>query len=498
MRLGHLTDGITIKEIYAPNGSGTEVFDTEIKALTIDGRLCRGGELFICLSGGETDSHAFAKQALNNGAVALVCERRLPLSVPQVIVENSREATGFFASKFYGEPSKKLKIIGITGTNGKTTVSYMLSSILKAAGKSVGVIGTLGIAYANKRVAPELTTPDPVFLHEIFADMVTSGVEYAVMEVSAHAQHYNKIAGIPFTACIFTNFSQDHLDFFKTMEAYKTAKIGLFDGRICPLAIVNGDDAVGVEIARNRRNDESVKTVTYGLEDPADAFAVITHESLYGSEFLMNINDELCRATLSMTGLHNVYNALAAATCCKYLGVSALEIREGLKTLNGVTGRLEYVDAFQGADVFVDFAHTPDGLEKSLSALKKHCKGRVICLFGCGGNRDKSKRAAMGETVAKKADFAVLTSDNPRYEDPLDIISEIERGYRRYSVRYVVVPDREKAIDYALDLLKKGDALLVAGKGGEDYQEIMGIKYHFNDNDIIKKLMERKRENPFV
>ena len=498
MRLGRLTDGVKIKEIYADKIAGKEVFDLEIGGLSIDSRLCRGGELFICLSGGENDSHVFARQALKNGAVALVTERRLPLSAAQIVVENSRVATSLLAAKFYGEPSKKLKIIGVTGTNGKTTVSYMIASILKSAGKSVGVIGTLGIIYANKRIAPELTTPDPVFLHEIFADMVALGIEYVVMEVSAHAQHYNKIAGLSFAACIFTNFSQDHLDFFKDMETYKTAKIGLFNEQICPLAVVNGDDAVGVEISRKRRENAGVKTVTYGLEDPADAFAVITHESLYGSEFLMNIADELCRATLSMTGLHNVYNALAAATCCKYLGISALDIREGLKTLSGVTGRLEYVDGFRGADVFVDFAHTPDGLEKSLSALKKHCKGRVICLFGCGGNRDKSKRATMGETVAKKADFAVLTSDNPRYEDPLDIISEIERGHRRYSVRYVVVPDREKAIDYALDLLKKGDVLLVAGKGGEDHQEIMGIKYHFNDNDIIKKLMEQQRENPFV
>jgi UDP-N-acetylmuramoyl-L-alanyl-D-glutamate--2,6-diaminopimelate ligase len=178
--------------------------------------------------------------------------------------------------------------------------------------------------------------------------------------------------------------------------------------------------------------------------------------------------------------------------------VGVQDIREGLKALNGVTGRLEYVEAVCGADVFVDFAHTPDGLKKSLTALKKHCKGRLICLFGCGGNRDKSKRAPMGERVAKIADFSVLTSDNPRYEDPLDILSEIERGYRRFSVKYVVVPDREKAIDYALNLLKKGDVLLVAGKGGEEYQEIMGIKYHFNDNAIIKKLVEQKRENPFV
>ena len=498
MRLENLTAGLPVKEIVSETINEKNPLEIEISGLQTDSRRCRGGELFICLTGGVQDSHTFAEQSIKNGAAALLTERRLPVTAPQIVVENSRVAMSILAANFYGNPSKKLKIIGITGTNGKTTVSYMLASILQSAGKSAGVIGTLGITYANKKIDPELTTPDPIFLHEIFADMLALGVEYVVMEVSAHAIHYQKLAGVAFTACIFTNFSQDHLDFFKDTERYKRAKMELFKPQNCPFAVVNADDSVGLEISRLRKGDFQEKTATYGLENPADAFAILTHESLYGSEFLMNIADELCRTVLSMSGLHNVYNALAAATCAKYLGVDVAAIRDGLKSLNGVTGRLEYVDTFHGADIFVDFAHTPDGLEKSLAALKKHCKGRLICLFGCGGNRDKTKRAPMGETVAKNADFSVLTSDNPRYEDPLDILSEIERGYRRFSIKYVVVPDREKAMDYALDLVKRGDVLLVAGKGGEEYQEIMGIKYQFNDNAIIKKLMQRKRENPFA
>ena len=364
---------------------------------------------------------------------------------------------------------------------------------------SMAVVGTLGIYYGKKQIAPELTTPDPLFLHKMFADMVKSGVEYVVAEVSAHALFYRKEEGIPFAACIFTNFTQDHLDFFQTMEKYKAAKKLLFTPERCPIAVLNGDDAVGREIGGLRgESDKAGKTSTvfYGLETPAEAFAVITSEELYGCEFMLNLSDNLCRISLPMTGRHNVYNAMAAAACAYALGIRTEAIAGGLSGMKPVRGRLEPAGKFHGADIFVDFAHTPDGLEKSLAALKSHCKGRLICLFGCGGNRDRTKRSIMGETVARKADFSVLTSDNPRYEDPYDIIAEIEKGYRRFSVHYAVVPEREKAIYYAVGLLKKGDILLVAGKGGEDYQEIMGIKYSYNDNAVIREALSQKPDNP--
>jgi UDP-N-acetylmuramyl-tripeptide synthetase len=315
------------------------------------------------------------------------------------------------------------------------------------------------------------------------------------MEVSAHALHYKKVLGIDFCACIFTNFTQDHLDFFKTMQAYKKAKTRLFSSETCPLAIVNGDDETGEEIIDKRKENPQSKTVVYGLDLPADTFALITHEGLYSNEIILNLCDELCRVSLSIVGRHNIYNALAAATCAYALGVPVLSISAGLNSFGGVSGRLQFIGDFKGADIFVDFAHTPDGLEKSLSVLKKHCKGRLICLFGCGGNRDKGKRPIMGETAAKKSDFCVLTSDNPRYEDPLDILADIEKGYRRFSLKYVIVPDRKHAISYALDYVKAGDILLVAGKGGETTQEIMGIKYPFNDNAIIEKTIREKRKN---
>ena len=467
----------------------------EVTGLCMDSRLCQKGNLFICLAGENVNSHHFAAQAMQNGAIAFVVTEKLPFCVPQILVKDSRETMSMLASVFYGEPSKRLNIIGVTGTNGKTTTTYMLKSILDAADKKTGIIGTLGIAYANKVIAPTLTTPDPIYLQSVLADMCESGVEYVVMELSAHALYYKKEAGLRFAACIFTNFTQDHLDFFATMQAYKQAKSNLFLSNKCPIAIINGDDETGREFAKQRMQTDAngiTKTVFYGMETPTEAFAIITNESVHGVEFIINISDKLSRISLSMTGKHNVYNALAAAVCTTELGICLADVTDGLQRLKRVEGRLEFIQKYRGADIFVDFAHTPDGLKKSLESLQLHVCGRLICVFGCGGNRDKSKRIPMGETVAKIADFSVLTSDNPRYEDPLDIISKIEKGYRRFSTKYVVVPDRRKGIDYALELLQEGDILLVAGKGGEEYQEIMGIKYAFNDKDVIKELIEQK------
>lgn len=495
MRLSKLLENLSEREIVY---SGKH-WEREITELSFDSRRIKQGALFFCLTGGNADGHDFARFAVKNGAVAVVVEKplyALPVSVPQIVVENSRKALSKISSRFYGEPCEHLRVIGITGTNGKTTTAHMLASILQASGKKTGVIGTLGAKYDGREYPCDLTTPDPIALHKLFADMFLSGVEYVVMEVSAHALHYYKTDGIFFTACIFTNCTQDHLDFFSDMESYKSAKKRLFSNENCPLAILNGDDETGRKWGEERllTATEKEKTYFYGITEPADAFAVVTNERLNGSEFVLNVNDEICRVSLSMTGRHNVYNALAAATCAIALGVEILWVEKGLNALKVVKGRLERVSTYQGAEIFVDFAHTPDGLEKSLSALERHCKGRLICLFGCGGNRDKGKRPIMGQTVAKKCAFAVLTSDNPRYEDPLDILSDIERGYRRFSGKYVIVPNRERAIEYAIEHLREGDVLLVAGKGGERYQEIMGIKYEFNDNDIIEKIVKNKEK----
>ncbi len=490
MRLSKLVEKLQEKEVIFAG----ESWERDIDNICFDSRKVGEGNLFFCLSGGANDGHAYAQAAIKNGAVAIVAERKLDVSVPQIIVKNTRKALAILSSCFYGEPCEHLKIIGITGTNGKTTTAHMLANIFEAAGIKTGIIGTLGVKYDGKETPCDLTTPDPIFLHKTLADMFLRGIRYVVMEVSAHALYYYKTEGIAFAACIFTNLTQDHLDFFPDMQSYERAKKRLFFEDNCSLAILNGDDETGRKWGEERlkREDSNQGTLFYGISEPADAFAVLNREDLTGSDCIFNINDEICRVQLSLPGIHNVYNALSAATCALSLGIDLGAIVKGLSNITKVDGRLEKVAIYQDAKIFVDFAHTPDGLEKSLTTLRKHCKGRLYCLFGCGGNRDKRKRPIMGETVAKNSDFAILTSDNPRYEDPLDIISDIEKGYRLLSWKYVIVPDRERAIEYAIERLEGGDVLLVAGKGGERFQEIMGIKYDFNDNDIIAKIIKRK------
>ncbi len=494
MRLKKLVENLDVEVI-----SGEKEWDKEIDNLAFDSRDVKENCLFFCLVGERNDGHDYAMLAIKRGAVAIVVEKILPINVPQILVRNSRKALSQISARFFGNPSERLKIIAITGTNGKTTTAHMLSSILNVSGRNTGIIGTLGVKYNGKEFPCDLTTPDPIFLHKTLAEMWLDGIRYVAMEVSAHALHFHKVDGISFCACIFTNLTQDHLDFFPNMGAYENAKKRLFFEENCPLAILNGDDEMGRKWGKQRLDtgDDKQKTLFYGITEPADAFAVVTKEDLLGTTCLLNINDEICPVRLSMAGLHNVYNALAAATCAMALGVEACAVGKGLTLLGGVRGRLEWSANYDGAEIFVDFAHTPDGLEKSLQTLRLHCKGKLYCVFGCGGNRDKSKRPIMGERAARNCDFAILTSDNPRFEDPLDILSAIEKGYRKVSNKYVIVPDRERAIEYAIEHLKENDVLLVAGKGGECYQEIMGIKYDFDDNDIIAKIIKRKDICPF-
>ena len=457
----------------------------EVSGISTDSRRMLGGEVFVCYEGVSCDSHDFVADACRRGACAVVCRRELDIDVPQIIVKDGRAAVAPLARAFYGCPDKKLKIVGVTGTNGKTTTTYMLKSIFDAAGANTAVIGTLGVAYGDKFVSPELTTPNPVFLYSVLADMVACGVEYVFMEVSAHALYFDKVAGINFAAGVFTNLTRDHLDFFADMDSYAAAKAKLFEGGRCALAVVNSDDAFSNGIVSVCKN-----VLSYGLDNPADTFAVDIRQNIQGSDFVINASDELYDIHINMPGLHNVYNALAAATCARAMGVKMSDIACGLSALKGVSGRLERAASFNGADIFVDYAHTPDGLEKSLSCLKELCRGKLYCLFGCGGNRDADKRPMMGEAAGKYADFIIVTSDNPRFEDAYDIIARIEPGIQKTGTPYVTVSDREMATEYAVNLLKEGDILLVAGKGGENYQEIMGIKHSYNDNTIIKKILE--------
>lgn len=457
--------------------------DAEIRGLCTDSRVAGKGDLFFCFRGTREDGHKFAAEAAARGAAAVVCERKLALSCPQLVVSDGREAMARIAAAFYGHPERRLKTVGVTGTNGKTTTATMIAEILSAAGMRTGLVGTLGARYGTVVVPPSLTTPDPVCLFSLLADMVAAGMKAVVLEVSAHALALKKETPICYDVAVFTNLTRDHLDFFGDMQAYGDAKKLLFQPNRCKFAVLNADDGFSARLI-----GQDVPHMTYGLETPADAFAVIESESLCATRAVLNLEDELCEAVIPFTGRHNLLNALAAACAAKRLGADAEAIARGLECSH-VEGRLEWVAKYRGGDIFVDFAHTPDGLEKSLGALREYCGGRLIALFGCGGNRDAGKRPKMGEVAARCADFCVLTSDNPRYEDPVAIISEIEAGFRPVSKRYVVVEEREKAIRYALEHLAEGDILLVAGKGAEKYQEIMGIKYDYDDKAVIKSLI---------
>ena len=460
--------------------------DASVSGLCTDSRVAGEGDLFFCFRGMHEDAHIYAAEAADRGAAAIVCERRLPLDVAQLVVPDGREAMANISAAFYKHPEREMKMVGITGTNGKTTTAAMTAAILQEAGIPAGRVGTLGAEYGKIVVPPSLTTPDPVSLFSLLRDMADAGMKAAVMEVSAHALALRKECPIVYEAAVFTNLTRDHLDFFGSMERYGAAKAMLFQKERCRLAVLNADDAFSGTLKGG-----GMPVFTYALDSPADCFAVVEEKKLRSSRVVFNLDDELVEARLRLIGRHNVYNALAAAAAARKLGADAEAIAQGISLTREVDGRLEWVASYRGADIFVDFAHTPDGLEKSVTALKEECRGRLILLFGCGGNRDEGKRAEMGEVAASLADFSVITSDNPRYEDPVAIIAEIEKGYREVSNRYVAVEEREKAIEYALTHLKAGDILLVAGKGGETTQEIMGIKYRYNDKAVIKAALEK-------
>ncbi|MBQ7340031.1 MAG: UDP-N-acetylmuramoyl-L-alanyl-D-glutamate--2,6-diaminopimelate ligase [Clostridia bacterium] len=460
--------------------------DLNILELKIDSNSVTKGSMFFCLSGRDFDGHEYVRQVENYGGVCVVTERELDTSLTQIIVEDTRKAMSEIASIFTHHAHKKMKIIGVTGTNGKTTTTHFTTSILTGAGIKCGLIGTLGVFYQNKFIEADLTTPDPIELHKIFLEMYESGVSVVVMEVSAHALELSKVYGIDFEIAVFTNLSQDHLDFFNDMQTYKNAKLKLFTCNKPKYSVINSDDSFGMEILSKCKN-----AVTFGLDNPADVFALNVVEDIKGSSFLLNLFDCIYDVKINLIGKFNVSNALAAASACALMGVKIDKVVEGLENLKGVSGRLEKVYD-QNFSVFVDYAHTPDGLSKTLTTLKRVCKNKLICVFGCGGNRDKGKREIMGKISGEKADFTIITSDNPRFEEPMDIINQIENGILPLKKDYMIVQDRYEAIKYALSKAKKDDLIVICGKGCERFQEVYGIKNLFNDKDTVIELTRRK------
>ncbi|MBE7089856.1 MAG: UDP-N-acetylmuramoyl-L-alanyl-D-glutamate--2,6-diaminopimelate ligase [Clostridiales bacterium] len=481
MKLSDLIVGLNVKEI---NGN----VDVEINEVKTDSNFVSDGDLFICINGGNFDGHDFVQQAMYYGASAIITERRLQISLPQVVVEDCRIAMSVIASNFYGHPDKKLKLIGVTGTNGKTTTTHIIKKILDLSGIKSGIIGTLGAFYGDKFIEPTLTTPDPLTLYKILKDMLETGVEIVAMEVSAHSLALDKLYGLQFEVAVFTNFTQDHLDYFKTMDEYKKAKLKLFSEFKCKYKVLNADDESYKDFALASR-----ESISYGIFSPSDVFAMDIVDAGDRSKFILNLFDCVYDVELKLKGEFNVYNALAAVTAVSVVGIRVDDAVYGLENISVVSGRMERIYS-NGFSVYVDYAHTPDGLKKALTTLKTP-ENRLVCVFGCGGNRDKTKRKTMGEISGQFADFTIITSDNPRFEEPMDIIYEIEDGIAKVNKNYVAIQDRLQAIEYAINHARNGDVILVAGKGSENYQDILGIKHVFKDKDIIEEIIRGRRSD---
>ena len=462
----------------------------EIGALITDSREKNENGLFFCISGMRFDAHDFAGQAAENGCTALVVERFLELELPQVRVENVRSAMAYIAAAFYGHPEREIRMVGVSGTKGKTTTSYLMKAILEKAGFKTGLIGTTGNLIGDKHIKSNMTTPDPIDLHRCLRQMRDEGVEAVSMEVSAHAIDMRRLDGVTFEAACYTNFSQDHLDYFGTMENYfQTKKSFFLKGQVLN-ASLNADEETSEQII----DEIKIPYLTYGISAEADVFAREIEISENGVSFTIALRGlEEMEVDMHLTGMFNVYNALAAASLAMIMGIDRTAIKEGLESVKAVPGRVEMLDTQTPYRVILDYAHSPDALENVLKTVRAFTKNRLIALFGCGGDRDHGKRPIMGQIVGRLADFSILTSDNPRTEDPVAILRSIEQGMKKTKGEYVVIENRREAIRYALEMGREGDVIILAGKGNETYQDIMGVKRPFDEKVVVRELLEEMR-----
>ena len=479
MTLSELLKDVNIKKI---DGGGS----MKISGIACDSRKVKPGNVFVCITGYETDGHKYAKSAVENGAVAVVAEHDLPtVDVPCVIVDNTRKAMSEMAATFYDYPYKKFKLIGITGTNGKTTTTYLIKSILEHLGKKVGLIGTNQNMIGDMIMETSRTTPDSLELMQLFDMIASHNVDYVVMEVSSHALALDRVTACTFDVGAFTNITQDHLDFHKTMEEYLAAKSILFN--ICNTGVVNKDDARSEYLIENAR---CRNMITYGINQDCDLKAsnIILNED--GVKFDINYGGMEEHVDLPIPGEFSVYNALTAIGCCMAENIPLDLAVDGLHSAKGVKGRVEIVRT-PGTNytVIIDYAHTPDGLLNVINAIRGFAKGRIVTLFGCGGDRDASKRPIMGKIAGELSDFCIVTSDNPRTEDPEKIIKQVVEGVKQTDCDYEVITNRFSAIEYALDHAKKNDIILLAGKGHETYQVLGKDTIKFDEREIVQKLL---------
>lgn len=477
------------------NGLDYEVIkgneESKIQDIRYDNRKIEQGDIFVCIKGFKVDGHSFIGDAVKRGAKVIIVQEDVSVSedITIIKVKDTRKALALMSSNYFGNPKDKLKIIGITGTNGKTTSAFMIKSILEKAGCKTGLIGTIANYIGNKKVDAVRTTPESYELHELFKNMVEARVEYCVMEVSSHSLDLDRVYGVQFVEGIFTNLTRDHLDFHKTFENYYNAKFKLFERS--NHSIINLDDSYGANIVDDiEKRGVKTKVSTFSVEKDSDfkAFEIKSHSN--GSEFKVKL-DKIEEFSINIPGEYNIYNSLGCIICAYNLNIPMEKIKEGLSDIV-IPGRCELVAKEKNLpySIIIDYAHTPDGLENILSTVKAFTKNRMISVFGCGGDRDKVKRPQMGEIGCKLSDVAIITSDNPRSEEPMDIINDIVKPLKYDNFEIEV--NRKEAIRKAMNMALEGDVIVIAGKGHETYQILKDETIHFDEREVVYDILEGK------
>lgn len=483
MLLPEILDGVPYIDVVGD-------LNIDVDDMNYDSRRVTPNSVFFCIDGFKVDGHDFAVDAVRGGAKVLVLEKDVEVSegVTKVFVEDSRLAMALMSANFFGRPAEEMKMIGITGTNGKTSITYLLKSILEKSGFKVGLVGTITNMIGNRIIESERTTPESLDLQCLLRQMADEGVDIVVMEVSSHSLSLKRVGGCKFDIGVFTNLSQEHLDFHGTLENYRAAKEKLFENS--KISVINIDDENGKIIAKNIDGE----IIPYGISNGnCKVYARDIDITPRGASFNLHLPDKNLRISLNIPGIFSVYNSLAAGAVAHVLNIDGYAIKSGLESVYGISGRFELLDTDTDYSVIIDYAHTPDGLENILETARSITAKRLITLFGCGGDRDREKRPIMGKVAGKYSDLCIITSDNPRTEDPMAIIEDIIPGVVESRCPYVVIENRRKAIEYALSEAKEGDLIILAGKGHENYQILGDKTIHFDEREVVAELLEKGR-----
>lgn len=475
-----------------------DLCQTHITSIEMDSRRVHSGSLFICIEGYQVDGHQFANQAKQQGAVAIISQIPLDIELPIIVVPDTKRALAVLASHFYGYPTSKLRLIGITGTNGKTTTTYLIEKLLEDHGKKTGRIGTIDMKIGQEVMAVPNTTPESLELQKAFSKMINAGADYAVIEASSHAIHMGRTRGCNFGTVVFTNLTQDHLDYHGSMDEYRRAKGLIFahlgnryDDKDLKFAILNSDD----ESHPYFQQITPAQVVTYGIDKEANIRAKNVRMTQSGTSFTVDSFQGIEDFHIQMLGKFNVYNMLAAIGVGLVEGLTLTQIKSSLEEISGVRGRLEMLDEEQDFTVIVDYAHTPDSLENVLTTIQEFAKGKIYCVVGCGGDRDRKKRPIMARIATNYADFSIFTADNPRSEEPKNIINDMIVGLIQDKIpqtKYKSIVDRKEAIQWVIGQAKKNDVILIAGKGHETYQVIKDQTISFDDREVAKEAIQKR------